>query len=473
MNPIAVRFAGALVVAVSAVTPAVATNSAPIAAYSIAAPTSVAASGLVARAVVPAGATCPDLVVDGRALRTKARLAGPTTGAAFAPIMACERVMPRRASSASFGGLTIPAAMPARVRTLVMFGDSGCRIKGTNVQNCASTTDWPLARIARRISATKPDVIAFTGDFFYRESACPATLQDECGASPAPLAGMPFTDSAYGWMADVLMPMAPMLRTAPIVAVRGNHEACFRGGNGFFLLMDPRPDTADICAPTQAANGALVAATPNPTAPYAIDLPISGTRTTRLVVTDSADGDDSAVTATAALLRPRYAQAAALAAPRAGRESWLVTHHPIFGLAAPDPTDAGPQWTSADQEAASLGLLGNYRMIVGSHIHLAEAVQIPGQPGQIVIGNGGSSLYPAPTAIPAYGPLASPYGTPLDSSLTPYPTATRMWAQSKFGYAVATPGSASGKWAITLRDDAGRVFGTCTLSGRALTCRDA
>jgi len=473
MNPIAVRFAGALVVAVSAVTPAVATTSSPIAAYSIAAPTSVAASGLVARAVVPAGATCPDLVVDGRALRTKARLAGPTTGAAFAPIMACERVMPRGASSASFGGLTIPAAMPARVRTLVMFGDSGCRIKGTIVQNCASTTDWPLARIARRISATKPDVIAFTGDFLYRESACPATLQDACGASPAPLGGMPFTDSAYGWMADVLMPMAPMLRTAPIVAVRGNHEACFRGGNGFFMLMDPRPDTADICAPTQAANGALVAATPNPTAPYAIDLPISGTRTTRLVVTDSADGDDSAVTSTAALLRPRYAQAAALAAPRAGRESWLVTHHPIFGLAAPDPTDAGPQWTSADQEAASFGLLGNYRMIVGSHIHLAEAVQIPGQPGQIVIGNGGSSLYPAPTAIPAYGPLASPNGTPLDSSLAPYPTATRMWAQSKFGYAVATPGSASGKWAITLRDDAGRVFGTCTLSGRALTCRDA
>jgi hypothetical protein len=460
-------------VALGGVASASAVNSTPIAAYSIAAPHSVAASGLVARAVVPAGATCPNLVVDGRALTTRVRLPGPSTGAAFAPIMACERVMPMGATSASFGGLDIPAAMPARVRTLAMFGDSGCRIKGKTVQNCSNPATWPLARIARRISATKPDVIAFIGDFFYRESACPATLQAECGGSPPPLVGMPFTDSAYGWMADVLMPMAPVLRTAPIVAVRGNHEACFRGGNGFFLLMDPRPDTADICAPTQAANGALVAATPNPTAPYAIDLPISSTRTTRLVVTDSADGDDSAVTSTAALLRPRYAQAAALAAPRTGRESWLMTHRPLFGLRALDPTDEGSQWESADQQAGSFGQLGNYRMIVGSHIHLAEAVQIPGQPGQLVLGNGGSELYPAPTAIPEYGPLASPNGTPLDSSLTPYPTATRLWAQSTFGYAVAKPGSASGKWALTMRDDAGRAFATCTLSGRALTCRDA
>jgi 3',5'-cyclic AMP phosphodiesterase CpdA len=451
---------------------ALGSTSTPIAAYSIAAPTAVAESGLVARAVVPAGAPCPNLVVDGRAFRTKARLAGPTTGAAFAPIMACERVMPVGATSAVFGGATIPAAMPARVDTLVMFGDSGCRMKQQTFQNCARVDDWPLARIARRVSATNPDVIAFTGDFFYREAACPANLQAWCGASPPPVTGMPFTDSAYGWMADVLIPMAPMLRTAPIVAVRGNHESCSRGGNGYFMLMDPRPSTADICAPVVGANGALTAATPNPTAPYAIDLPISRSRTTRLVVADSADGQDSTVTPTAALLRPRYAEAARLAAPRRGRESWLLVHRPLFGLLAPAIADGGSQWSSADQQAASKGQLGNYRMIVSSHIHVVEAVQVPGQPGQMVLGNGGTQLEAVATAIPAYGALANPNGTPIDPAYAPYPTATRLWGESRFGYAVATPGSGAGRWSVIMRDTSGRAFGTCSLSGRSLTCRD-
>ncbi|MFZ4755704.1 MAG: metallophosphoesterase [Miltoncostaeaceae bacterium] len=455
--------AAAATVVLSGAVSASAVSSTPIAAYSIAAPHSVAASGLVARAVVPAGATCPDLMVNGRALRTHIRLALPSTTVAFAPILVCERVVPTGGTRASIGGLAIPAAMPTRVDHMVMFGDTGCSIQDTVVQDCADPAQWPLARISRRIAMEKPDVILFTGDFFYRETACLPEYTAWCGASPPPITGAPFTDSAYGWMADVITPMTPMLRTAPIVMTSGNHEACNRAGNGFFLLMDPRPVTRTWCDDPSAP----------PTSAYAIDLPLATAkgRTLRLVVADSASGSDTHISSAGPALRTMYEGGAALAAPAAGRESWLVTHRPIFGLVAPSLAGEGSPWTSVDQTAATVGLLGRYRMIVSAHVHLAQAVQIPGQPGQIVLGNGGTALDPPSASAPPYGPLSDPGGAPVSSALTPYPTASSVWSASTFGYATATPGARAGTWRVAHRDDSGKTFATCTLTGRALTCR--
>jgi len=50
-------------------------------------------------------------------------------------------------------------------------------------------------------------------------------------------------------------------------------------------------------------------------------------------------------------------------------------------------------------------LLSHYNLILSSHLHLAQAVQIPGQPGQMIIGNGGTQLDP-PTGYetPGFGP---------------------------------------------------------------------
>ncbi len=74
------------------------------------------------------------------------------------------------------------------------------------------------------------------GDLYDREMACPSTNNAQCGGSPAPLRDVPFTDSGWGWVADVLV-------------LRGNHELCSRGGNGTFLLFDPAADSGDRCAP--------------------------------------------------------------------------------------------------------------------------------------------------------------------------------------------------------------------------------
>ena len=82
------------------------------------------------------------------------------------------------------GAISVPASLPSKIDRIAAFGDVGCRVTTKLVQNCASPADWPMAKIASRIAAEKPDVIFFTGDFLYREANCPAADIAKCGGSP-------------------------------------------------------------------------------------------------------------------------------------------------------------------------------------------------------------------------------------------------------------------------------------------------
>lgn len=451
----------------------------PITAYSIAVATSVARSGILTRAVLPGGAKCPDLRVtrvtkagtsEVRTIRMTRRSTGPTTVPAFRAVAVCEARMPVGARTASVAGITVPAAMPTRVRSMAIMGDTGCRIRGSQVQDCSDPYAWPLPRIAQAIHAERPDVILYTGDVFYREDACPPGSEPQCANSPAPIPGKPFRDSAYGWLADAILPMAPMLRTAPIVMMRGNHEECYRGGNGWYLFFEPTWGTGSACAP---ASDGTVPTVITPT--YAIDLPISATRELRLSVVDSANGADDTVTPSLQpLQRVTYEDAAALA--EGADEAWLLTHRPILGIVTTDFTPPPPSpwvpWTSVDQAAASVGTLAPFDLILSSHIHLAQAVQVPGQPGQLVLGNGGTLLDP-PTgyAIPPGGQLQNAFGQPMVPGVEPYPPASSLWTDVRFGYAMAVPGRATGAWTITMHDPDGEQFARCSLANGAITCR--
>lgn len=438
-----------------------------IAAYSLAAPTSTTASGIVVRAVIPAGARCPDLTVqrNGRATvhPMAIRRAPATTSPAFDSITTCSAHMPVGATSASVGTRPVPAHLPASIQRMAIFGDSGCRIITGEVQDCVDTEAWPLSIISGAMARTHPDAVLFAGDFFYREGPCPEDEQDECGSSPPPVKGAPFTDSAYGWIADVLLPMAPVLATAPLVVVRGNHEACNRAGNGYFLLMDPRDGTESTCAPVATPAG-LVSAATTPTPTYAIDLAINAGRTLRLAIVDSAGGSDTKVTSYAAEQRPSYERASALTKPRTGRESWLLTHRPLYGFVTTQFATPGQPfnpWTSADQTAAASGLLGTYDLVLSSHIHIAQAVQLPGLPAQLVMGNGGTLLdpitgYPLPTTTPGPG----------------YPAPSWAWVAPRFGFALATPNDQAGSWRISMREPTGAQFARCGLARAEMYCTD-
>lgn len=436
----------------------------PIAAYSLVAPIGASPSGLVARAVVPHGTGCPRLDVvgsDGRttSVRMTERKAPPTTGAAFAAFTACTADIPAGAMKASIGTAVIPAAMPSRIERMAIFGDTGCRMKGGTIQDCASPDAWPLARIAVSMAKERPDVIVFTGDFFYREAACPDDKVALCGGSPAPIKGMPFNDTDYSWAADVFTPMSPVLSTAPIVVTRGNHEECSRGGNGYFLYMDPRKGTESACAPVVASDGKLSVPKNNLTPTFATDLTVDAERKLRLVVVDSSGGYDCDTSGVVPLQRTRYGRAQQLAK---GRESWLVVHRPITGWQPSD--DCGPDggWISADQAVASAGLLAPFQMLLSSHIHVAEAVNIPGIPGQLVIGNGGTLLEPGTGPVAATGPTFTGVS---------YPAPTSSWVDKRFGYVMASPASGTG-WTMRMHDPSGEVFATCSLASKRVSCKD-
>lgn len=456
-----------------------------VAAYTLVVPTSISTTNLQVRAVIPNGVPCPGLRMTTKAgvklvRKMTKRVPGATTGAAFASLRACQANIPvtqTPVSSAQVGSISVPTTLPGKFRKIALVGDTGCRIDDDadpariRLQNCSSPTEWPLATNARSIARERPDMTIFTGDFFYREDPCPVGYEAQCGGSPPPDPTAQFKDTDYGWMADTFIPMAPLFRAAPMLAIRGNHEQCNRGGNGWFLFFDIGNTLGpDACAPATLGGPT----TPNISDTWHFDAPIGKGRTLRLVAVDSAYGQSFQISPWVTTQRTAYQQADAQSTPRQGRESWMLAHRPMFGI---EPNTQQPpgvnQWTSIDQTAAGYGLIDNYNLLIGSHIHVSQIVKIPGQPPQLVVGNGGAKpddFNEANYTLPTYGPLADASGAPLSPDYTPYPTASYLYNSVTYGYGVMIPGKKFGRWTLNHMTYEGQQFDTCSLVAKSLTC---
>ena len=240
---------------------------------------------------------CPSVEIDGEARQTRARA---PADAAF-PVTVCRVAVPEGSVRASLGGhaLPLPHGEPRRI---LIFGDTGCRVKGLLVQDCRDPRLWPFATIAAKAAAFHPDLVIHVGDYYYRESPCPP-LHDEC-------VGSPYGDKWDTWRAEFFDPAQPLLASAPFVFVRGNHESCSRGGLGWFRLLDAAPEP--LACPAQAA-------------PFRVTL-----GDLNLYVLDSADTVD--VSAPAVAVAGFASQLQALAPDLAHRPGWILTHRPIWGL---------------------------------------------------------------------------------------------------------------------------------------------
>ena len=84
--------------------------------------------------------------------------------------------------------------------------------------------------MAAHAAAKHPDLVIHVGDYYYRETPCP-TGDQGC-------AGSPHGDRWASWDADLFTPVAPLLTAAPWIFVRGNHEQCGRGADGWFRFLD-------------------------------------------------------------------------------------------------------------------------------------------------------------------------------------------------------------------------------------------
>jgi predicted phosphodiesterase len=332
--------------------------------------------------VITSASACPAAQVDGHPLSLMVREAATNNF----PVTTCQATLPVRARHVKVAGVTLQTE-PARLERIIIIGDTGCRLKGPLVQDCNDVKRWPFPLVAEHAAAKQPDLIIHVGDYYYRESPCPPNA--------AGCMGSPHGDSWASWNADIFDPAAPLLIAAPWIFVRGNHEQCGRGADGWFRFLDaaPKPQRCedDITA-----------------APFTIR--IDGLT---LNVMDSADTDDTTAPADlVAIFKKQFEQ---LDGATETGHGWILTHRPIWGVDPKVVEGAGKKDTTAPvpegvppllpgfnavdfpsnrtEQAASDGrMLAGTDMIVSGHVHMFTALSFgPVRPAQLIVGNGGDN----------------------------------------------------------------------------------
>ena len=437
-------------------------------AFTLVAPTSASASGLITRVVLPAGSSCPSLITyaGGTAVNVTPMSVRPVpknTKSAFTGVVVCEVAVPAGVDhkglivTATNTDLLVPTGFAGGIDAIGMIGDTGCRIGKKHTQDCDSTSAWPLASFANAMSGANPDLVIHLGDYLYMEDACPATQTKACGGILPPPKNAPFRGDAGDIMSNVLIPMTPLFDTAPLLMMRGNHEGCTGDGNAFFYFFDAHFGTSSTCSPSTTAKHSKTPHTLQPT--WWADLPLAGGANLRLINVDTTYGWDTAISPWAKKLHPGFV--AAQAAVQSGSQNWLLVHRPVFGITSKSIANNfgkhNTPWISRDVTDASKGELAGFNQIVSGHMHLAQSVQIPGQPGQLVLGNGGTELDPK-----------SGYVKPKKGPLPPYKTASSWWTKVALGYGVAT-WNPTGSWDVSIQGESESI-GSCTLSGSSISC---
>jgi hypothetical protein len=178
------------------------------------------------RAILPPGSECPKLTFASKSLSMTRR--SPRSTAQF-PATVCEGHGPLVDVAYVTASHRFTPLAPAQ--SIIVLGDTGCRLVPWQQQGCNDVGKWPFNAIAREAAKRNPDLIIHLGDYHYREAPCPDT-QGACAGA----------DWGYDWEAwrqDFFEPAKPLLDKAPWVFVRGNHEDCGRAWAGWFHLLSP------------------------------------------------------------------------------------------------------------------------------------------------------------------------------------------------------------------------------------------
>ncbi|WP_448956097.1 metallophosphoesterase family protein [Labrys neptuniae] len=384
--------------------------------------------GLEARAITEKAA-CPGGLIDGHQTEMAVR---STPGQDY-PILVCSMPIPAGAKDVRVDGVPVPLPKAQPNRILVI-GDTGCRLKGKQVQACNDISQWPF-RIGADISSEfKPDLVLHVGDFHYRETACPI---DNKGC-----AGTPFGDSWAVWRADFFSPGETLLKTAPWIFVRGNHEECERGGKGWARTLDPYPWSADA-----GKTGCL-----GPAKPFLVDL--GGVK---LGIVDVSTADEAKVNEQQVAW---YKSAFSTVIDAAGQGPlWLAFHRPAW------VTDGSAGQNSGGDNktlAAALKdtLKPNVQALISGHHHVFEAMGYEQDlPVALISGHGGDDFSPdVPKNL--IGLMVN--GATIKSGIA---------RPGIYGFAMLERASdGSGGWTFTGYDIHGKQIGQCAVAGRSLDC---
>jgi hypothetical protein len=416
----------------------------------------------IARAVTTFTAQCPLINVDGATSRMTLRAGARTiplrtTASAPAdskpsefPVAVCEAKLPAGAKSASIGAhaLPLPKANPQKI---LILADTGCRMKkaGNTFQSCNDADAWPLPKIAATATAMKPDLVIHIGDYHYRENACPTDI--------AGCAGSPWGYGWDVWDADLFTPAASLLAAAPWVVVRGNHEECARGGQGWFRFLDTEAYSSDRSC-DDPANDSVA----NYSTPYAVAV---GTDT-QFVVFDSAKTGAAALKSTDAQFinySQQFQKVATLTA-KSGVNSIFANHHPILAYAPLVGADPAPGNPALQSVMTSLNGAAYYppgvQMVLHGHVHDFQAVNFSSNhPATIVAGNGGDNL-----------DVNFPDPFPMDQPPAPNTTIDAITHTSTFGFMTMERIAGGSNWTYKAYTRNGALLTTCTENANKLSC---
>ncbi len=418
--------------------------------------------GAVARALT-SGAACPSIRLDQRDVAMTLRAPAQTIAqrrtvsapedskpSAF-PVNICEAPIPAGTAQASVAGHPLPLPR-ARLDRIVVIGDTGCRLKKDgDYQDCKRPEAYPFARIAALAAAWMPDLVVHVGDYHYRENTCPA---DRPGC-----AGSPWGYGWDAWDADFFTPGRALLKAAPWVMARGNHESCARGGQGYWRFLDPRPLLAG-----RDCNDAANDAVGDYSDPYAVPLGDGA----QLVVIDTSNTTYKGLTPQ----DPRMAKFADMyrkmdALSHKAPYSILVNHHPILGFGAQEKKGVvslfnGDKGLQDAFGAVDPGLLPKgVKAVLSGHVHLWEQVSFSSaHPTQFISGFSGTAedIVPLPETLPDG---ASPAPGAVVGNIS-------SWVDG-FGYMTMERAGAE-QWTVKIWGTTGAVRNTCTITGSKSLC---
>jgi Calcineurin-like phosphoesterase len=373
--------------------------------------------------IVTSAAACPAVTVDGAPLQTSERAAPD----AYYQVRLCAAQIPMGAKSASFNGASLPLFHTSPQR-IIVFGDTGCRIKGTTIQNCNDPKEWPFPQIAAQAASLKPDLVIHVGDYLYRETPCPDG-NPKC-------TGTPYGDNWPTWAADFFTPAAPLLAAAPWIFVRGNHEDCVRSGPGWLRLLGPLAfDPSAKC----------VSHIP------VYEIPLGDVN---LAVMDNADAPDTPGDPD---LRDEYRADFATISNMHDQPLWLAMHRPIWGAVTVMGMGAGGNRTMIGA-LNDTNVLSPVSLMLAGHIHTFEALNYRHNlPPGLVAGFGGDALDAAPPDLSG-----------LNLSGTTVKTGLSLGG---FGFLLMTRAKIG--WKIDVYKVDGTVEERCHFAKRRLDCAKA
>lgn len=368
-------------------------------------------------------------------------------------ITSCEAEWPRGVSSAKVEGRTVPAP-PQLINRILIIADTGCRLKASEnaFQDCNDVVKWPFKKIVNSAANLKPDLVVHIGDIHYRESPCPEGRSGCAGAT-----------WGYGWDAwrdDFFNPAQSLLSAAPWLFVRGNHESCFRAGQGWFRFVDALPWTeARNCNdPANDMQGDF-------SDPFVVSL----SKQAQFLVFDSSKSSGKAYQAQDPAFLKYQAQlkvAAQLASTKP--ETFFINHHPLLAAApVADPAkfraggSAGLQSVFSVAEPSRL-FPTSVTVAMHGHVHLFEAISFQtAHPVSLVMGNSGSMNEGfAPSAIKGTDQIYK------DAVVDNYA------ARSEYGFATLDRLEEAGKetWLLTEYSTAGEPVIRCKISQGKSRC---